>query len=304
MKKAILATAVVLATMGAASAQPAVEIYGKMRIYQERDKTGTASAVTKQSNDTSRLGFRGTEDLGQGMKAFFALETGIGPDQPAATTMGDRTSIVGLSTNHWRLGLGRDKHQVTRVIDSFDPMENSFGTTAGTIHQAHGSRVQNATFLSATPIKGVNVHYQHSSSETAGVRSVQAYGADATFGAVSLGAARYDNGLSAAEKDASTTVGAKVAVGSAGTTLFALYSDDTVDGAESQGKTVGVQQKLSGALTVMASYGEKQNVDGYAVGATYNLSKRTMLHARFRDEDSTIAANDRRQFGLGLEHNF
>jgi predicted porin len=304
MNKAILATAVALATVGTAMAQPQVEVYGKMRLYQERDKVGTASAVTRQSNDSSRLGFRGTEDLGQGMKAFFTLETGVGPDQPAATTMGDRTSLVGLSTSVWRLGLGRDKHQVTRVLDGFDALDNSFGTTAGTIHQAHGSRVQNAAFLTVTPLKNVNLHYQHSSSETAGVRSVQAYGADAAFGAVSLAAARYDNGLAGAEKDASTTVGAKFAVGSAGTTLFALYSDDTVDGAESQGKTIGVQQKLPGALTLMASYGEKQNVDGYAVGATYNLSKRTMLHARFRDEDSTTDANDRRQFGVGLEHNF
>lgn len=303
MKQTILAAAVAL-TMGSVSAQSAVEVYGKMRIYQERDTVGTSAAVTAQTNDSSRLGFRGTEDLGQGMKAFFTLETAVGADQPAATTMGDRTSIVGLSTNLWRLGLGRDLHQVTRVLINFDALDNSYGTTAGTIHQAHGSRVQNAAFLSVTPVAGVNLHYQHSSSETAGVRSVQAYGADATFGAVSLAAARYDNGLSAAAKDTSTTLGAKIAVGSAGTTLFALYSDDTVDGVESQGKTVGVQQKLPGAMTVMASYGEKQNVDGYAVGATYNLSKRTMLHARFRDEDSTTNANDRRQFGVGLEHNF
>lgn len=302
MQKLAIATA--LAVMAASANAETVQLYGKMRVYQESDKVGTASAVTKQTNDSSRLGFRGTEDLGGGLKAFFTLETGVGADQPAATTLGDRTSIVGLNTDLWRLALGRDKHQVTRVIDSFDPMGHVYGTTAGTIHTSQGVRVNNAAFLTVTPLDNVNLHYNHSSSETAGVRSVQAYGADVRFGPVSAAIGRYDNGLTGAEKDASTTVGAKLAVGSTGTDLFAVYSDDTVDGAESQGKTVGVQQKISGPLSVMASYGEKQNVNAYAVGATYNLSKRTMLHARYRNENDTNNANDRRQFGLGIEHNF
>lgn len=302
MKK--LAIAACMAVMSASVAAQNVTVYGKMRIYQESDKVGTASAVTKQTSDTSRLGFRGTEDLGNGLSAFFNLETGIGADAPGATTQGDRVSIVGLNSSVWRVALGRDKHQVTRVLDNYDALDNSYGTTIGTLHQSHGSRFNNAAFLTVTPVKGVNVHYQRSSSETTGVPSAQAFGADAAFGAFSVAAARYDNGLDGATKDASDIVGAKFTVASTGTTLFAMYSDDEVDGAKTQGKTVGVKQNLSGAFAVMASYGEKQNVDGYAVGATYNLSKRTMLHARYRNENDTNNANDRRQFGVGLEHNF
>lgn len=302
MNKTTIAAA--LAVMGTAVSAQAVEVYGKMRVYQEQDRVGTAATVTKQTNDSSRLGFRGTEDLGQGLRAFFSLETGIGADSPAASTLGDRTSIVGVSNSFWKVALGRDKHLVTRALDGFDALENSYGTTVGTIHQAHGSRFSNAAFLTVTPVKGVNLHYQVSASETAGLTSVQAYGADAAFGAVSVVAARYDNSLSGAAKDSSTILGTKVVLGSAGTAVFAAYSDDTVDGVKTQGRTVGVQQKLGGAFAVMASYGEKQNVKAYAVGATHNLSKRTMLHARYRDENATDNANDRRQFGVGLEHNF
>ena len=156
MKKTLVAAA--MAALATSVSAQNVEVYGKMRIYQERDTVGTAAALTKQSNDTSRLGFRGTEDLGNGLKAFFTLETGIGADQPAATTMGDRTSIVGISTSAGRIALGRDKHQVTRVLDAYDALENAFGTTVGTVHQAHGSRVQNAAFVSVSPVKDFSFH--------------------------------------------------------------------------------------------------------------------------------------------------
>lgn len=302
MKK--LAIAAALAAMATTASAQTVEVYGKMRIYLERDDVGTASAVTKQSNDSSRIGFRATEDLGSGLKAFFALETGVGADAPAASTLGDRTSIVGLSTNLWRVALGRDKHQVTRVVDAFDPLENAFGTTTGTIHQTHGSRFSNAAFASVTPIKGITGHYQRSESEVSGGKATQAYGVDTTFGPITAAVARYDNGLNGADKDTSTIVGAKLAVGSAGTTVFGIYSDDTVNGVNSDGKTVGVQQKLGGPLTVLASYGTKSGVDAYAVGATYSLSKRTFLHARYRNENADDNANNRKQFGLGIEHNF
>lgn len=304
MKK--LAIAAALAVMATTVSAQTVEVYGKMRIYTERFEQGTASAVTRQTNDTSRIGFRGTEDLGSGLKAFFTLETAIGADDPKAadTQLGDRTSIVGLRTDLWRVALGRDKHQVTRVLDAFDPLENSFGTTTGTIHQAHGSRFSNAAFVSVTPIKGITAHYQRSESEVSGSKATQAYGVDATFGPITAAVARYDNSLGGADKDTSTIVGAKLAVGSAGTTVFGIYSDDTVNGVNSEGKTVGVQQKLGGPLTVLASYGTKSGVDAYSVGATYSLSKRTFLHARYRNENADDNAKDVKQFGLGIEHNF
>jgi len=302
MKK--LAIAAVLAAMATSVSAQSVEVYGKMRVYMENDKEGTASAVTKATNDTSRLGFRATEDLGNGAKAFFTLETAIGADSPAASTLGDRTSIVGISTSAGRVGFGRDKHQVTRVIDAFDPMENGFGTSAGTMHQSHGSRVSNGAFLTVTPAKGFAVHYQNAASEVAGTKNVQAGGIDATVGPVSASVARYTNGESGAAKDQSTIYGAKFAIAGTNTSLFGVYSDDTVDGAETTGKTVGVQQKMGQAVTLLASYGDKSGVKAYAVGASYAMSKRTSLHARYRDENADAAASDRKQFGVGIEHNF
>lgn len=302
MKKTLVAVA--MAALATSVSAQNVEVYGKMRVYMESDEVGTASAVTKQSNDTSRLGFRGTEDLGNGLKAFFTLETGVGADAPAASTLGDRTSIVGVSSSVGRIGLGRDKHQVTRVLDAFDPIENAFGTTVGTVHQAHGSRVQNAAFLTVTPVKGFNLHYQNSASETTGIKNVQAGGIDGVMGPIALAVAHYTNGESGAAQDESTIYGGKLTISATNTAVFGIYSQDTVDGTETTGKTFGVQQKISAPITLMASYGEKADIKAYAVGASYAMSKRTSVHARYRNENADAAASDRTQYGVGIEHNF
>ena len=303
MKKVSLLATLLFTMAGTAAAQN-VEVYGKMRIYQERTETGTATAVSRQTQDGSRLGFRGTEDLGSGLKAFFTLETSVGADAPAATSLGDRISLVGLSSSMGRIGLGRDKHQVIRVLDAYDPLETAFGTTTSIIHQTHGTRVQNAVFVSASPVKNLSVHYQNAASEVSGQKNAQAFGIDGKIGAVSASVAQYTNGLKGATKDESTIYGAKFAIDATKTTLFGIYSQDTVDGAETTGKTFGVQQKLSDPITLMVSYGENADIKAYAVGASYAMSKRTMLHVRYRDVNADAAASDLTQFGIGIEHNF
>jgi predicted porin len=302
MKK--LAIAASLAFLTTSVSAQSLEVYGRMHLYQESDKVGAASAVTKQTNDSSRLGFRGNEDLGNGFRAFFTIETGIGADSPTATTMGDRTSLVGLSSSVGRIGLGRDKHQVSRVLDAYDPLGNAFATTVTTVHSAPSSRVSNAVFLSVTPAKDFTLHYQNAASEVNGTPNVQAFGADGKVGPLAVGVAHYTNKLSGSARDENTIYGAKLNVAGTNTSLFGIFSQDTVDGVETTGRTLGVQQKLSPPVTLMASYGEKSDIRAYAVGASYAMSKRTSLHARYRDENADAAASDRRQFGVGIEHNF
>lgn len=283
------------------AADPNVTVYGKMGIYQESYKSGTAGAIGQQTNDSSRLGFKGSEDLGSGVKAFFVLETGIGADAPSATSLGDRTSIVGLATSQGSVGLGRDKHSVGRLHDNFDAMGNGYGSSVATIHSNQGYRVQNATFISATPIKGMTLNYQYSSSEIAGTRSAQAGGIDLAIGdMITASYARYDNGAS------STTdlVGGKFKIDATGTTFFGMYSQDKVVGAENKGKSVGVNQQVSPNVTVLFSYGEKQGVKAINAGLTHALSKRTLLHARIANEKSNLNSSNLNRYGIGIQHNF
>lgn len=295
MKK-IAISALLVGLMGMAQAD--VSIYGKVREYQESYTLGTASALTRLTNDSSRFGIKANQDVGSGMTVSGVIETGVAMDAPGATTLGDRTAIVSLSNSFGTLSAGRDKHAVTRALDNFDVLENTYGTIVGSIHSAQGSRVQNAVFLTTAPMAGFTGTYQMANSETAGTTNVQAGSINYSLGTLSATVAKYDDSVSSA----STTAGVKYTIASTGTTLFGLYSDDKVSNVSTTGKSIGVRQTVSPQLALLANYGENSNgTTGKAVGAAYAMNKALTFHARYSFID---AASDVTQYGVGVEYNF
>jgi len=139
MKKSLLAVAAMGAFASAAQAQSSVTVYGILDIgyigQNSRAANSTAAAgggtvgksTTSQfgqsAESTSRLGFRGTEDLGGGLSAFFTIETAITPNAQNAisssTGTANRQTFVGLKKN----GIG----------------EFALGTQYTTIHNAAGA---------------------------------------------------------------------------------------------------------------------------------------------------------------------
>ena len=75
-----------LATVGATSvmAQSSVTLYGRVNTSVERQKDGDVT-TTGMFNNASRIGFKGVEDLGGGLKAGFQLEAGFASDTGAGT---------------------------------------------------------------------------------------------------------------------------------------------------------------------------------------------------------------------------
>jgi len=302
MKKYALTLALALAA-GFAFAQttPQVSVYGKVREYQESYKLGTADALTRLTNDTSRIGIKATADVGNGFSAAAIVETGVGSDAPGATTLGDRTAVFNLSNSLGTIGLGRDKHAVTRALDNFDALENAYGTIAPSIHAAQGSRVQNAIFVTTAPVMGVTGTYQISNSETVNVSNVQAGSINYSNGALAATVAMYDNGTTST----STIGGVKYNVAATKTTVYGMYSDDKIAGVSTTGKSIGVSQAVSPQLSLLASYGENSNgTTGKAVGAAYAMSKALTLHTRWSNVDVAGSAADVTQFGVGVEYNF
>lgn len=100
MKKSLIALAA-LAAVGAASAQSSVTLYGVVDIgfgsqtTTSRDGSNTirSRGVIEGSNASNRIGFRGTEDLGGGLKANFLVEQGISPTSPELFA----TRVTGLN---------------------------------------------------------------------------------------------------------------------------------------------------------------------------------------------------------------
>ena len=295
MKK-IAIFASLIGLMGMAQAD--VGIYGKVREYQESYTLGSASALTRLTNDSSRLGVKASQDVGSGMTVSGVIETGVAMDAPSATTLGDRTAIVSLSNSFGTLSAGRDKHAVTKALDNFDVLENTYGTIVGSIHSAQGSRVQNAVFLTTAPIAGFTGTYQMANSETAGTTNVQAGSINYSLGALSATVAKYDDSVSST----STIAGVKYTIASTGTTLFGLYSDDKVSSVSTTGKSIGVRQTVTPQVALLANYGENSNgTTGKAVGVAYAMNKALTFHARYSYIDTTT---DVTQYGVGVEFNF
>ncbi|WP_421956546.1 porin [Polaromonas sp.] len=102
MKKSLIALAA-LAAVSAASAQSSVTMYGVLDIGygsqkgQNRDGSVTlkSSGVLDGANAGNRIGFRGTEDLGGGLKADFVIEQGITPTANGGALFGARAGNAG-----------------------------------------------------------------------------------------------------------------------------------------------------------------------------------------------------------------
>jgi len=94
MKKSQIALAILGSFAGVASAQSSVSIYGIVDVWAGREKInvapGTSANSVLQSGglSTSRLGFKGTEDLGGGLSAVFGLEAALNIDVGQSTAGG------------------------------------------------------------------------------------------------------------------------------------------------------------------------------------------------------------------------
>ncbi len=153
MKKSLVALAALatLTVAGTASAQSSVTLFGvvdaAVSAYSNKSQTPLGNSVTTSQTaltnsgyNSSRLGFRGTEDLGGGLAASFWLESSLGNDDGTAgagyndfktgsNQFFNRRSTVSLSGAFGEFRLGRD-YTPTYWNDSvFDPFTaNGVGT--------------------------------------------------------------------------------------------------------------------------------------------------------------------------------
>ncbi|MBC7858598.1 MAG: porin [Burkholderiaceae bacterium] len=130
MKKTVLALAALAALMGAgaAQAQSSVTLYGLMDAGLENTSNatpakGAQTRVVSGGMNTSRWGVRGTEDLGNGLKALFQLEGGIMIDTGAQDgALFKRQANVGLEGGFGRVVMGRSFTTTYDFMLPFDPM--------------------------------------------------------------------------------------------------------------------------------------------------------------------------------------
>jgi predicted porin len=122
MKKSLLALGILGAFAGVAQAQSAVQIYGTLDagIIKRSDQTLN---IGKRANNT--LGFKGTEDLGNGLKALFQLEIRYEPDtgtlESTTRPLFQGQSRVGLQGDFGMVRLGRGLTAFQESSTAFEP---------------------------------------------------------------------------------------------------------------------------------------------------------------------------------------
>ena len=154
MKKSLLALAVLGAFAGVASAQSSVTLYGTLDVngrYVKAD--GKARSLTQSTDglNSSQLGFRGTEDLGGGLKAGFVLLAGIAPDSGGVNVTStssrffNRRSTVSLLGGFGEVRLGRDYTPTFWNMTIFDAFgTNGLGSSLNTRQLYNGTRQDNS----------------------------------------------------------------------------------------------------------------------------------------------------------------
>ena len=135
--------AAVAATLGAfapaASAQTSVTLYGVLDAFvghvtndSPTAGKGSSAVVDAGGLQTSFWGVRGSEDLGGGLKAIFAIESFLRPDIGASgrfngDTFYARSAFVGLESGSFgRLMLGRNTAPYFISVLAFNPLVDSF----------------------------------------------------------------------------------------------------------------------------------------------------------------------------------
>ena len=153
MKKSLLALALLGAFAGSAQAQSSVQIYGNLDLGVTK-RTDVATGIGKRANNT--LGFKGTEELGSGLKAIFQLEMRYEPDtgtlESGTRPLFQGQSRVGLTGGFgtFRIGRGLTAFQESSIaVEPFHGIPSPQGFQADIMVAGYSSDPLSATGNSA-----------------------------------------------------------------------------------------------------------------------------------------------------------
>jgi predicted porin len=295
MQVKLLAAALVASLPLVASAQSAVVIYGVADAsvsLEDNGTTGRKTNIGSGNQSTNRFGFRGTEDLGNGLKAIFNVEGGYAIDTGAGdAALFGRRAVVGLEGATWgQITIGREYTPIASIAQFSDALgQGLFGTNLG----AFGTdkltrRVSNSVnYASQVMAGGLRLRGMYAAGEKTTGASNNMLGAGLEYVGANFSAGfawqnfervampgddkEYIFGL-AYKMDAWEVKGNR------------MVADQAGPGNKFEENNLGLTY-TTGAHKLLANY--KQNrrnaakAHGYTFGYTYTLSKRTNLYASY-----------------------
>ena len=309
MKLKLLALAALSAASGVASAQSSnVTLFGvvDLNLRYVNNDGGTQYQMSQDGLASSRLGFRGSEDLGGGLSASFWIEGALNPDIGTASGQTwQRRSTVSLAGGWGEVRLGRDYTSTFWNLGIFDPfgtvgvgnagnlviVPGTFGTNvpAG---GAYGTLVRDNNmvgyFLPSGIAGGLYGQFQVAAGENSfGQKYVGGrlgYATGPFNGAVAYGKTQVTADLDGDQFNLGASWNFGVVM------LSGYYGQINIGNLSQDNWFIGATAPV-GVWTFKASYGQASrsgiegavNIDGqkanqFAIGAVYDLSKRTSLY--------------------------
>jgi predicted porin len=335
MKKSLLALAALSAFATAAQAQSSVSVYGLLDMgYSDVSTKDTAGDTTDTKGinsgaglSSSRLGFKGAEDLGGGLKAGFTYELGLTPEN-STSTHATRAALLSLSSNSMgSLSFGRGNTLGKNTNDGFTAfggggsfeqgavtLEVTRGSALGTVGSTKNDAVETKPAFDRASNQVTYVSPKFSGFTVAAQLIAKSVDADDLDGATESSGTAFQlayagNGFTAAYTRTSLDLDTQEVEGKTG--LLGDANTAPVIGVKAAGEKnkeitadqFGVTYKM-GAVKVFGLYNNAEYKSsptavaaknkGYDIGATYTIGKTTLL-ASFGDgemKSSTGAVTD------------
>ena len=328
MKRTLLALVAAAGAAAASAQSSSVTLFGVADVsvasISTKDKVGDSKSVyglANGGNSSSRLGFRGEEDLGGGLKAGFWLEGGINVDDGGTGFKFDRRSTVSVMGNFGEVRLGRDKTPGYQNLETF----HAFGDTgmgginghnlisssaAGTPEGSNPKRVSNSVSYLLPKLGGVYGQITYGFGEQAGNNSLSStVGLRVGYANGPLNVAGAYGTVKGGEVGNTVNykhfnLGASYNFGVA--TPMVLIASERGNDKRVDLYSIGVKAPLGpGELrAAYTMYKDKKVSDAdasrIAIGYGYRLSKRTELYAAFAH--MTNDDNAKRKLGSSLSH--
>lgn len=320
--RACASAAVLVCLPTAVMAQSTVTLYGRINTTLESQKANGLSK-TVVSNNSSRFGFKGEEDLGGGLKAIFRLEGGFASDTGATTggALFGREATVGLVSKFGTVRLGQQAYlpAYLATADYVSMHNHDTGSSSDALFGGFliDSRQSNSISYITPDLAGFKLEVAQGLHENANVpgsnpavrrKNQTDVAANYDAGPLHLGA-----GYEKIGDDKLLAIRALYEFGAL--TAGTYYErDDFVGKGKRNNFRVSAMYAL-GASEFHANAGFAGKFDNvadskarqYTLGYNYNLSKRTKVYGyltRVNDSAAKLYGGDFTSTAVGIRHNF
>jgi predicted porin len=323
-RNSIGAFALLASLCGGAWAQATVTLYGIVDVGLNKGNGGTATnagangtskAWMEKSATSSRLGFRGSEDLGGGLYAQFELQHRFNPDDgtPQTPFFTGKSIVQLFSRTLGTVYLGRTYMPAFGVGVKTDPFGlNGVGqvTSFGGFRATDGLRTSNTVGYITPSFDGLSAQFAASAGEALVGRDT-GLAVEYSKGPLYIGAAtdRITDGPAANKSNSVVNVGVSYDFGFITPMAYYARAKVGVNGATSGNYyTVGATAPVGpGLLKLVVARLSQTNPSNhrtkFAAGYNYNLSKRTYLYfdlAKAREDNKT----NNSVYSIGVTHSF